>query len=188
MAIIVEDGTGLANAESYLSVAEFKAYCDGRGMSYSGNSDTVIEQKLRIATGYIDTVKRYKGQRLLVEQSLEFPRDSLTDWGGLEVTGVPGRVKQACAELAFKAFSENLYTDLDRGGMVTSQGVGPINVTYDAKAPVGKSFMTAMKLLEPYTRDYLIIGRPYFVAVDSFFSATMDDNPESSLDTTAEIY
>ena len=178
----------MADAESYLSVTDFKGYCDKRGLSYDGQSDEVIEQKLRIATGYIDTVKRYKGQRLLVEQSLEFPRESLTDWGGLPVLGVPGRVKQACAELAYKAFFENLYVDLDRGGMVTSQSVGPLNVSYDAKAPVGKSFMSAMKLLEPYTRDYLIIGRPFFVAVDSFFSATMDDNPESSLDTEAELY
>lgn len=188
MTLIVEDGTGLAEAESYLSVADFKGYCDKRGLSYADQTDTVIEQKLRIATGYIDTVKRYKGQRLLTEQSLEFPRESLTDWGGLPVLGVPGRVKQACAELAYKAFTENLYVDLDRGGMVTSQSVGPMSVSYSDKAPVGKSYMTAMKLLEPYTRDYLIIGRPYFVAVDSFFGATTDDNPESALDTSAELY
>lgn len=184
MTIIVENGTGLADAESYLSVADFKGYCDKRGLSYDGQSDAVIEQKLRIATGYIDTVKRYKGQRLLVDQALEFPRESLTDWGGLPVTGVPGRVKQACAELAVKAFTENLYVDLERGGMVSSQSVGPISVSYSDKAPVGKSYMTAMKLLEPYTRDYLVIGRPYFVQADSFFSATTDDNPEIE----AEIY
>lgn len=178
MSIIVETGAGLADAESYLTVADFKGYCDKRGLSYADHSDTVIEQKLRIATGYIDTVKRYKGQRLLTEQSLEFPRANLTDWGGLPVTGVPGRVKQACAELAYKAFTENLYVDLDRGGMVTSQSVGPMSVSYADKAPVGKSYMTAMKLLEPYTRDYLIIGQPYFVQVDSFFTSTTDDNPE----------
>lgn len=176
--LIVETGTGLADAESYLTVADFKGYCDKRGLSYDGQSDTVIEQKLRIATGYIDTVKRYKGQRLLSEQALEFPRANLTDWGGLAVAGVPGRVKQACAELAFKAFTENLYVDLDRGGMVTSQSVGPMSVSYSDKAPVGKSYMTAMKLLEPYTRDYLIIGQPYFVQVDAFFASTTDDNPE----------
>lgn len=178
MTLIVEDGTGMDDAESYLSVVDFKGYCDKRGLSYDGQTDEVIEQKLRIATGYIDTVKRYKGQRLLTEQSLEFPRASLTDWGGLPVDGVPGRVKQACAELAVKAFSENLYVDLDRGGMVTSQSVGPLSVSYSDKAPAGKSYMVAMKLLEPYTRDYLTIGKPYYAPVDAFFSATIDDNPE----------
>lgn len=186
MTLIVEDGTGMADAEAYLSVSDFKGYCDKRGMDYSAYTDDVIEQKLRIASGYIDTVKRYKGQRLLVEQSLEFPRASLTDWGGLPVTGVPGRVKQACAELAYKAFAENLYVDLERGGMVTSQSVGPLSVSYSDKAPAGKSFMVAMKLLEPYTRDSLVIGKPYFVAMDSFFSTGTDDNPE--IEAEVEVY
>jgi len=186
MTIIVEDGSGMANAESYLSVSDFKAYCDNRGMSYASQTDAVIEQKLRIATGYIDTVKRYKGQRLLSAQSLEFPRASLTDWGGIAVEGVPGRVKQACAELAYKAFTENLYTDLDRGGMVTSQSVGQISVSYADGAPVGKSFMSAMKLLEPFFRDSSTIGKPYFVASDSFFASTTDDNPE--IESEAEVF
>lgn len=179
MTLIVEDGTGLASAESYLSVADFKGYCDGRGLSYEGQTDTVIEQKLRIATGYIDTVKRYKGSRLVSAQSLEFPRDGLTDWGGLSVTGVPGRVKQACAELAYKAFSENLYVDLDRGGMVASQSVGPISVSYSADAPAGKTFMSAIKLLEPYFRDPKDVGKPFFIPVDPYFQLTTHDNPET---------
>lgn len=179
MTLIVEDGSGLANAESYLSVATFKSYCDARGLSYAGQVDSVIEQKLRIATGYIDTVKRYKGSRLLSAQALEFPRDGLTDWGGLIVTGVPGRVKQACAELAFKAFTENLYVDLDRGGMVTSQSVGPLSVSYAADAPAGKSFMSAMKLLEPYFRDHKDVGKPFFVEADAYFQLTTHDHPES---------
>jgi hypothetical protein len=179
MTLIIEDGTSKANAESYLSVADFKGYCDARGLSYAGQADTAIEQKLRIATGYIDTVKRYKGSRLTTAQALEFPRDGLTDWGGLEVTGVPGRVKQACAELAFKAFTENLYVDLDRGGMVTSQSVGPISVSYADGAPAGKSFMVAMKLLEPYFRDPKDVGKPFFVPVDPYFQLTTHDNPET---------
>jgi hypothetical protein len=177
--IIVEDGTGKANAESYLSVADFKGYCDARGLSYEGQADAVIEQKLRIATGYIDTVKRYKGSRLLSAQALEYPREGLTDWGGLEVTGVPGRVKQACAELAFKAFTESLYVDLERGGMVTSQSVGPLSVSYAEGAPAGKSFMVAMKLLEPYFRDPKDVGKPYFEPVDPYFQLTTHDNPET---------
>jgi hypothetical protein len=179
MALIVEDGTGKADAESYLTVADFKAYCDARGIPYTGKGDPEIEQKLRIATGYIDTVERYKGSRVKDTQSLEFPRDGLTDWGGLVVTGVPGRVKQACAELAFKAFSENLYVDLDRGGKVASQSVGPISVSYAADAPAGKSFVSAMKLLEPYFRDRKDVGKPFFVGVDPYFQLTTHDNPET---------
>ena len=181
MTLIVEDGTGLVDGESYLSLVTFKAYCDGRGMDYAGSTDAVLEQKLRIATGYIDTVKRYKGQRLLASQALEFPRESLTDFGGLAVTGVPKRVKDACAELAFKAISANLYTDLDRGGMVQSESVGPISVSYMEGAPAGMSFTSAMKLLEPYFKDPNAAGAPYFAPVsDPYFSLTTDDFPGTS--------
>ena len=179
MTLVVETGSGMPDAESYLSVADFRTYCEARGLTVDGD-DTVAEQKLRIATGYIDTVRRYKGSRLQVSQSLEFPRDSLTDFGGLPVTGVPARVKNACAELAYKAFSEDLYTDLDRGGMVKSQSVGPISVTYADGAPAGKQFVSAMKLLDPYVRDNSQVGQPYFVPADPYFSTTTDDFPGSS--------
>ena len=39
MALIVEDNTGLAGAESYISVAEFKTYADAHGHSYAGKTD-----------------------------------------------------------------------------------------------------------------------------------------------------
>lgn len=152
MALIVEDNTGLANAESYLSVVDFKSYCDKWGYSYAGNTDTVIEQKLRLATAYIDTIFRYKGIRFVSTQMLEFPRSSLIDWSGYEVANVPARVIKACAELAYKSFSESLYADLDRGGRIASESVGPISVSYAADAPAGKMYRFAEQLLGPYIR------------------------------------
>lgn len=178
MAITVEDGTGKADAETYLSVADFKAYCDARGYAYSGNSDSVIEQKLRLAAAYIDTFARFKAVRLVSDQALEFPRSGLVDWSGITVTGVPKRVKDACAELAFKALSENLYSDADRGGMVKSESVGPISVTYADGAPAQKLFSSAVNLLKPYLRDERdSIGAPVFGGSDEgYFSAGMHDN------------
>lgn len=184
MPIIVEDGTGLANAEAYLSVAQFKAWADAWGKSYVGQSDTVIEQKLRIASAYIDTLFRYKGQRLVAAQAMEFPRDGLVDWSGITVTGVPTRVKTACAELVVKAFSEDLYVDLDRGGRVTSETVGPISVSYAADAPAGKTFRFAEQLLAPYVRkDRDLMNPPYFSTSDAAgFESGLMDNPGSMPD------
>lgn len=186
MALVVEDGTGLSTAESYISVADWKAYCDARGKDYTTPAwtDTEIEQKLRIATGYIDTIRRYKGTRLLSSQALEFPRDSLSDDGGLAVTGVPNRVKQACAELAFEAFTTNLYENLDRGGKIKSESIGPISTTYADDAPVGTQYTAAMRLLDPYDRSTTRIGAPYMADTgDPFFTVTKDDYP--GIDDTA---
>jgi hypothetical protein len=33
--LVIEDGTGKANAESYVSVADFRTYADGRGLDYT---------------------------------------------------------------------------------------------------------------------------------------------------------
>lgn len=179
MALTVEDGTGLAAAESYVSVVDFKAFCDGRGYAYSGNSDTVIEQKLRTASSYIDTIFRYKGARSSVAQAMEFPRVDCLDWSSLPVLGVPPRVKQACSELAFKALTENLYQDLDRGGKVTSESVGPISVTYADDAPAGKVWQLAHNLLQPFVRDKTLRRGPQHatLAETGYFNFGMHDNP-----------
>lgn len=168
MTLIVEDGTCRADAESYLSVADFKTYCDKWGHSYAGKTDTEIEQSLRLASAYIDTIFRYKGFRQTSGQALEFPRTSLIDWSAHEVTGVPLRVIKACAELAFKGFSEALYIDLDRGGRVTSESVGPISVSYAEDAPAGKTYRFAENLLAPYIRkDRDFINPPFFSTSDA---------------------
>jgi hypothetical protein len=178
MPLVVEDGTGRSDAESYQSVASFKSYCDARGYSYAGVADAKIEQSLRLSTGYIDTQFRYKGERSLGSQSLEFPRTNLTDWSSYVITGVPNRVAQACNELAFKALTQPLYEDLDRGGKVRSESVGSISVTYADDAPAGKTYQFAAKLLAQYVRDPMDIEGPFFGGgTAGYFGHGMHDNP-----------
>lgn len=181
MALIVEDGTGKDDAESYVSVVDLKAYADARGLSYGSASDLTLEQKLREAATYIDARYRYKGSRTKAAQALEFPRDALVDWSGLTVTGVPRRVKQAACELAIKALAEPLYVDLDRGGKVKSESVGSLSTTYADDAPVGKVWTVADNLLKPYTRDNTLRGFPqYGGSTESdggYFHLGMNDSP-----------
>jgi hypothetical protein len=177
--LTVEDGTGLTNADSYVSLADFKAYCDGRGYGYTGSADDVLEQKLRLASDYVDTIFRYKGMRLVNGQAREFPRTSLIDDSGYEVTGVPGRVLRATSELAFKGLTEDLYVDLDRGGRIASESVGPISVSYAADAPAGKTFRFAENLLRPYIRGDMDLMNPVFFGTSETpsFTKGMDDQP-----------
>ena len=179
MALVVEDGTGLANAEAYLSVAAFRTFCANVGYSLGAATDAELEVKLRLGAEFVDSEFRYKGVRLLPGQAREFPRDGLVDWSGHEVTGVPQRVVKANAELAFKAISGPLYEDLDRGGQVVSESVGPISTTYAAGAPVGTVRIFASKLLAQYVRsEDDDIGGPFYQTSEaSLFSVGMHDNP-----------
>jgi hypothetical protein len=78
MALIVEDGTGLANAESYVSVAAATTYHANVGNTAWAaiTSDTTKEQLLRKATDYMVAQYRlqYAGCRRYSTQSLDWPR------------------------------------------------------------------------------------------------------------------
>jgi hypothetical protein len=181
MALTVENGTGLEEADSYISLAFFKQFCDDRGYDYSEKTDPEIEQKLRLATGYIDSQFRFKGNRAGGIQALEFPRLNLIDWSGITITGLPRRVKQACAELAFKALSTDLYQDQNRGGKTKSESVGSLSVTYADDAPTGTVFQFAWNLLKPYVRDPEVRGVPFFGGgTDGYFQTGLMDNPGTS--------
>lgn len=180
MALIVETGTGLANAEAYVSVEDLRAWATGRGFTIAG-SDTVCEQALRAAAQWIDTRWRYKGTRLTAEQALEFPRAGLADWSGFAVTGVPKRVKDATCELAYRAAAgTSLLPDAERSAYAKSKTVGPISVTYADGAPQSTTFVVAERLLQPYAKDPADQGVPFFGgATTGQFSIGMQSNPEA---------
>lgn len=129
MALVVEDGTGKTDAESYISVADATAYHAARGNSaWAGlASDTVREQMLRRATDYMEQAYaiQWKGERVTDTQALSWPRSCVP---GVASDIVPLAVSRACAEMALRAISGDLAPDLS--GQVKQETVGPISVTY----------------------------------------------------------
>lgn len=124
MALIVEDGTGLPNADSYQSVAGASAYHLAMGNSeWSAATEPQQEAALRRATQYMDTRYQWIGKPLTTTQALALPRDLIV---------LPNkRVQDACSELALRVIKlGDLYTDQDSAA-VTQETVGPISVSYD---------------------------------------------------------
>lgn len=154
MALDVETGSGSATADSYTSVDDFKVFCKARNYDPADFDVPVIEAAIREAADYLDTNWRFKGQRKTAGQMREFPRTGCIDFSGYEATGVPTRVKMANQELAWKRLSTSkpLASDLDRGGMVVSESVGPISTTYAQGAPPGTVWSQAEAFLKPYIR------------------------------------
>jgi hypothetical protein len=101
--MIVETGTGLNNADSYVSLAEANAYATARAWAGWTGTDAAKEAALVTATSYIDTNYRFKGSLLTLTQSLAWPRVDVTDIEGRPLTGVPVNVKSATIELAMRA-------------------------------------------------------------------------------------
>ena len=76
MALVVEDGTGLSTAESYISVADADTYHSDRGNALWTGTDAVKEEALRQATEYLDATYDWKGSISLTTQALNWPRGS----------------------------------------------------------------------------------------------------------------
>lgn len=155
MALIVEDGTGKADAESYISVADADTYHTARGNTAWTGATAVKEAALRRATDYLEDVyaARWKGERGDAAQALSWPRGGVTVHGfAVDEDEVPDVVSRACAELALRALSADLLADA--GAQVKSETVGPISVTYAD----GARQSTAYKAVDASLSPYLLAG------------------------------
>ena len=149
--LIVEDGTGLANSESYISVAYADDYHLKRGnQSWGQMSPTRKEQLLRQASDYITYVfgPSFVGIRAVTGQAMAWPRQ-LSDGGYLYSLGVPIEVQQATAELALVANSTPLLPNQTSVAKKKVK-VGPIEVEYDASSWTGPKFIAATSKLTAY--------------------------------------
>ncbi len=132
MPLIVEDGTGLPNADSYISVADADTHFADRGITlWATMQEVEKEQAIRRATDYMEGwySQDWSGSRLTQAQALSWPRQGVkVDGWYLPTDQVPSLVVKACAEVAFRAAGGDLNPDL--AAQVKSETVGPISVTY----------------------------------------------------------
>jgi hypothetical protein len=150
---VVEDGTGLVDATSFISTDYFDNYFNTRG-----NATVVAwaadrkQKNINIATAYLCSYyrDRFKGRRATKDQALEFPRygvvldgdgaDSFMPGFGPITNGfivnsneIPRVVKDAVCEMAVRADTNVLSPDIKPGeGSITMKKVGPIMLQYRA--------------------------------------------------------
>lgn len=125
MALIVEDGSGLMDANAYVSVEYADEYFLARGMTTWAVLELAAKEAAIInATDYIDQRwPCFKGELVNEFQGLMFPR---TLW-----EGVPANVKRACCEYAINATERPLWfiPVVDESGYAVAERkekVGPI--------------------------------------------------------------
>ena len=104
MSLIVEDGSIVENANAYVSRADCIAYHAARGNSFNSSPLDLLDNAIIRATTYIDNFYkgRWGGRKIQREQSLQFPREYLTDEDGYEIPEdeVPQEVVKATCEAA----------------------------------------------------------------------------------------
>ena len=130
MAFVVEDGTGLSTATSYVSVAEFEDYWTGRGIDYTTTADATIEMWLNMATLYCDNLMAWTGTTVNDTQALLVPRSGWCDKRGRDIDdSVPTFLKGGVCELAHVRQAE-FETSSSSG--LKSENYGPVQITYSS--------------------------------------------------------
>lgn len=83
MTLVIEDGTGLANAQSYVSAADARIYANLRGITLPAD-DATLEPFLIQACDYLEAQRnRYQGVKATATQALQFPRIALNNYNQL---------------------------------------------------------------------------------------------------------
>ena len=132
MALVVEDGTGLANATSFVTRAEYIAFAAARGVVVA--DDDAADVQLIKAMDFLAT-RCYRGDPVKGDQGLFFPRRAENFDGSLAFpdTEVPAGLKrgQMFAALAVKE-GVNLSPNFAGGAAIKREKVGPIETEYEA--------------------------------------------------------
>ena len=160
MALVVEDGTGVVGANSYVAVADATTYHADRGnAAWAASTSPLQSAALSRASAAIDGIYggRWPGTRGRTDtsglswplagpqQGLDWPRAYAWDRDGYPLTGVPTEVKNATCEAAL--------VELDSPGALSKKGeaglksltVGPISKTYAGASAAGAMAYPAIR-------------------------------------------
>lgn len=156
MALTVEDGSLVANANSYVSVANFVSWADDRGITYPAVPE--LEQKILRAMDYIESLN-FLGQKHEETQALQWPRDQVTiDGYSVDSDEIPPEVK--------KAVYEAIKVEIDGDSRLSvseretaSEKIGDIAVTYRDNAGMKRSIPAVTKALRKLVRNPTEVGR-----------------------------
>lgn len=137
--LIVEDGTGLADANSYVSVLSARSIAHARGVVFD-LPDSGVESLLVRAMDELET-RNYVGLPLTETQALSWPRDDL---------GVPSRVMLAQVYLAIALRTVDLSPTVSADRLTKREKVGDIEVEYESASVAMPVCTAAEKALAPY--------------------------------------
>lgn len=151
MALVVEDGTGLANATSFVSRADYIAFAAARGVTIADEDATDVQ--LVKAMDYLLT-RCYRGDPVKGDQGLPFPRRVENFDGTLAFPDdeVPAGIKrgQMFAALAVRD-GVNLQPVSAGGAAVKREKVGPIETEYDTAMTYDAPSLPAVRsAIAPY--------------------------------------
>lgn len=152
MALIIEDGTIVANANSYITVDQYVTWADARfgcDRSTAKTSDADVEALILRAMDYFES-QSFKGLKATITQDLQWPRsDVVIDNYYVDAATIPKEVKNSIYELAYaEEVGNSELSTIDR--KVSREKVASIEVEYadsSSSTTINRAIPNAMKKL-----------------------------------------
>lgn len=137
MAVIVEDGSGVAGANSYASEEQLQAWAGARGYTLTGDLSVLLVRSF----DYIEAREpRFVGFRTYGATS--WPRTGVTLYGvPVAADAIPAQLIEAQCAMAVAADGQALQSAVISVGPIASKSVGDVSVSYDtSRAPATAYF------------------------------------------------
>ena len=131
MTLVIEDGTKVTGANSYITVAEYETWVDARfGTNHTGHGDdALVERYILRAMDYFER-QAFRGVKANEDQPLQWPRYNVAiDGYYKDATEIPDEVKTALYELTrAEETSDGLLNEIKR--KTKREKIGDIEVEY----------------------------------------------------------
>lgn len=148
--LVVEDGTGLSNADSYISVTDANTYISAfKGANAVWDAAATLDKTIaaRQAAQWLKKFQ-WKGRREFSAQSLDWPRMYVYDDTGVMVDGVPIGVIYAAAEVMFLIITGvTISVDVDKSKQVKRKKIDVLEWEWEAGASNQPSFPEINRLV-----------------------------------------
>lgn len=201
--LVVEDGSGNPDANSYTDISFLDQYHSDRGNAYWDGLDDEVKKACAIrATDYIDKrfKRRFRGFRSSQDQSLAWPRFNAFDDDGYQLVDVPEQIKKAHAEYCLRAAiyntlapdpirpvpSQDMSDTADPNGDQSevivgnvrskTEKVGPLteSVTYDSVAQLTEANLRGSRAEQSVTVNDIYI--PQYPEADLLIEETLESS------------
>ena len=155
MALIIEDGTGVVDANALITNAEFMAFANSRNEDVSAYDIATIDGSIVVAsTDYISVYYSFKGELLNEDQGLSIPTT---------LVGITSKIKQATYNAALLNLQGKLFvssSDISSSGNVksTMSKVGSLEKEVEYQDGAGYTSKYPTPTVDRLLKDYVTGG------------------------------
>ena len=109
MALIIEDGSIVAGANSFTTDAEFTAYAAARSITIPATEAERDALQILAVDYLFSKEQELKGSRVSIDQTLMYPRSGVCAYGfNIASDAIPTALKNAQMELAMQSYTSEL--------------------------------------------------------------------------------